>query len=134
MFHVPEKYRVRTGDRGTDESYGNNGMFFLPANPKRSFRICVIASDGDGWEESGFPPPAWEHVSVSTVIRCPTWEEMCLVKSLFWDESDTVIQLHPPKSEYVNMHPYCLHMWRPVGVELALPPSLCVGYKARETA
>lgn len=23
-----------------------------------------------------------------------------------------VIQIHPAKSEYVNLHPYALHLWR----------------------
>lgn len=71
----------------------------------------------------------WEHVSVSRRDRCPTWDEMCLVKSIFWDEDDCVIQYHPPRSEYVNNHPNCLHLWRPIGVSLAMPPSIMVGFK-----
>ena len=86
-----------------------------------------IASDGDAWEECGFEPPAWEHVSVSTAVRCPTWEEMCHVKEIFWDPEDVVIQLHPPRSEWVNCHPYTLHLWRPIGIVLPRPPALTVG-------
>ena len=71
----------------------------------------------------------WEHVSVSRRDRCPTWDEMCLVKALFWDEEDCVIQYHPPRSEYVNNHPNCLHLWRPIGVSLPMPPSIMVGFK-----
>lgn len=127
-FHVPEAYRVRTGKRGTDASHGNNGMFILPKTVRRSFQICIIASDGTDWELNGFPPPAWEHVSASTVLRCPTWEEMCIIKGMFWDGDDVVMQLHPRESQYVNNHPYCLHLWRPVGVEILTPPSLTVGY------
>lgn len=112
---------------GTDDSFGNNGAFYVPANARRPFRLVCIASDGAGWDQCGFPPPAWEHVSVSTAARCPTWEEMCLVKELFWDQEDVVIQLHPPRSEWVNCHPYCLHLWRPIGIELARPPALSVG-------
>lgn len=52
---------------------------------------------------------------------------MCLVKSIFWDDEDAVMQLHPPRSEWVNNHRYCLHLWRPVGVEIPLPPSWMVG-------
>lgn len=84
--------------------------------------ILVIASDGMGWE----------HVSVSLPSRCPTWEEMCYIKNLFWDETDTVIQYHPPKSEYVNAHPYCLHLWRKIGYEFPLPESIMVGPKPRK--
>lgn len=52
---------------------------------------------------------------------------MCFIKDLFWDEDDTVIQFHPPRSEYVNCHPHCLHLWRPIGIEIATPPKWMVG-------
>lgn len=126
-FHVPEKYRVRHGERGTDASYGNNGMFIIPPSLRRPYQLCTIASDGADWEVFGFELPAWEHVSVSTAVRCPTWEEMCFIKGLFWDGEDVVMQLHPRESEYVNQHPYCLHLWRPIGVEIPTPPALTVG-------
>jgi hypothetical protein len=64
---------------------------------------------------------------VSRQDRCPTWEEMCAVKDLFWDHEDTVMQLHPPKSDWVSNHNFCLHMWRPVGVDIPRPPALMVG-------
>lgn len=77
-------------------------------------------------EETG-----WEHVSVSTDQRerCPSWQEMCIVKALFWDAEETVIQFHPPESEYVNNHPGCLHLWKCVSQEFPLPPSILVGIK-----
>ena len=128
-FHVPNKYRVRKGERGTDDSYGNNGMFVLPVSLRRQYALTIIASDGDGWEHLGYPLPAWEHVSVSTAVRCPSWEEMCFVKGLFWDSEDVVIQFHPRESEYVNNHPRCLHLWKPVGVTLPTPPLETVGVK-----
>lgn len=71
----------------------------------------------------------WEHVSVSTHFRCPTWAEMCYVKDLFWLPSERVVQYHPPKHEYVNCHPYCLHLWRPMVEFLVSPPSHLVGPK-----
>jgi len=59
----------------------------------------------------------WEHVSV--VVRgsskCPDWDTMCFVKQLFWDSEDEVIQIHPKKSCYINLHNGCLHLWRLVG-------------------
>lgn len=64
----------------------------------------------------------WEHVSVSLAHRCPTWEEMCEVKEMFWKPLETVIQFHPKATSYVNCHPYCLHMWKKVGVDHELPP------------
>ncbi|MES2367677.1 MAG: hypothetical protein V4563_17505 [Pseudomonadota bacterium] len=114
-FHVPNKYRLLTGPLGSDASYGNNGKFFVKREIGAPFQI--IASDGEGWE----------HVSVSLPSRCPTWEEMCFVKDMFWDGEDCVIQFHPPKSEYVNHHPYCLHLWRPTTGEIITPPTEFVG-------
>lgn len=69
--------------------------------------------------------PAWEHVSVSVTRRkndIPTWAEMCFIKNLFWNETETVIQYHPPKSVYINIHPGVLHLWRPVLTSIPLPP------------
>jgi hypothetical protein len=54
---------------------------------------------------------------------------MCYVKALFWDDEETVMQLHPPKSRWINNHPYCLHMWRPTKLEIPLPPDETVGNK-----
>lgn len=125
MFHVPEKYRMR--DRRnrlySDESWGNNGFFVIPHNRYRDWVFYAQVSDGFGWE----------HVSVSVApvgkvqTRCPLWVEMCYIKSLFWDEEDCVIQYHPSKSEYVNMHPYVLHLWRPTGQEIPIPDKIMVG-------
>lgn len=80
-------------------------------------KLLVIASIGLGWD----------HVSVSLKDRCPTWEEMCLAKDLFFKPESTVIQYHPKKSEYRNVHPYCLHMWKKQGHEFELPPTAMVG-------
>lgn len=122
-FHVPNRFRVRKGLMRSDDANGNNGAFFIPVKPG-DIPLQVIASDG------GMPGQmAWEHVSVSLPTRCPTWQEMCKVKALFWDDEDTVMQLHPPRSQWVNNHPYCLHLWRPVGLEIPRPPELMVGVK-----
>lgn len=116
-FHVPEKFRVRAGRLASDASFGNNGAFELTL--RHSQKVFVIASDQLGWE----------HVSVSRRDRCPTWDEMCQVKAMFWDAADCVVQYHPPEAEYVNNHPNCLHLWRPVGLEIPAPPSIMVGVK-----
>lgn len=115
MFKVPEEFRVKNGPLGSGPDAGNNGLFIVKAGLGVEF--LVIASDGMGWE----------HVSVSRPDRTPTWGEMCLIKDMFWGEQDLVVQYHPPKQSYVNNHPYCLHLWRPVGVSFPAPPSILVG-------
>jgi hypothetical protein len=69
----------------------------------------------------------WEHVSVSLPNRCPTWPEICLVKDMFWPEDQAVVQYHPRTSEYVNWHPFCLHLWRPINQAIPTPPAIFVG-------
>lgn len=94
---------------------GNNGLFRFERD---GVGFTCIASDGEGWE----------HVSVSlNKKRCPTWDEMCLVKKMFWDDSDCVVQFHPPKSDYVNNHKFCLHLWRKSDGEMNRPPKWMVG-------
>lgn len=73
-----------------------------------------------------FPLPAWEHVSVSARAFCPSWLEMCWVKDLFFLPEEWVVQYHPAKDDHINDHERTLHMWRPIGVELPIPPKECV--------
>jgi hypothetical protein len=89
--------------------------------------LKVVASEGDYKEVGLGPEYAWEHVSVSTDRRCPTWQEMDFVKDLFWGPEETVMQLHVPKNRHVNVHPYCLHLWRPLFTAIPLPPRDTVG-------
>lgn len=116
-FKTPNQYRVLVGPLATDDDSGNNGAFLVPIPGGHDLR--VLASDIGGWE----------HVSVSLPNRCPTWEEMCLVKSLFWDDTDAAMQLHLPLRDHVNNHPYCLHLWRPIGLTIPMPPSIMVGIR-----
>lgn len=114
-FHVPEKFRIVTGRMWSTAASGNNGCFLI-ALP-RGQTLNVIASDG----------ACWEHVSVSRHDRCPSWDEMCQIKALFWDDEDCVVEYHPPRSEYINNHPFCLHLWRPVDQDIPRPSSILVG-------
>ncbi len=54
-----------------------------------------------------------EHVSISSVTgdKLPTWDEMCDLKETFWEDEEECIQIHPKKSEYVNLKSNCLHIW-----------------------
>lgn len=125
---VLNPHRIRTGRLASDDSFGFTGAFRIPlryyaSNGKERFNdVFVVASDGMGWQ----------HVSVSIVDKdaCPSWELMCQVKALFWDAEDTVIQFHPAASANVNNHPHCLHLWKPLGVELPLPSPWMVGVPA----
>lgn len=120
-FHVPEKFRLGQGQWATTKNDGNNGIFLYMYC---GYPLRIIASDGG----------EWEHVSVSLPNRTPTWKEMCKVKDLFWDKEDCVVQYHPAEKDYVNNHPYCLHLWRPISGGLRIPPSILVGYAGMSAA
>ncbi len=111
-----EQYRNQAGTWSSPPS-APYGLFFIPF---KSYVLKVIACDG--------LETAWEHVSVShrDANRTPNWDEMCFIKSLFWGDDETVLQFHPRASEYVNIHTGCLHLWKPVGTEINLPPSILV--------
>lgn len=89
---------------------------FLATGPKG--KLQIISAVGEGWE----------HVSVTAhgKKRIPTWEEMCFVKNLFWNDDECVVQFHPPTSNYVNTHRYVLHLWRSLDAEFPMPPRVLV--------
>lgn len=77
----------------------------------------------------------WEHVSIDGKKRMPDWNEMCILKDMFFDEDECCVQYHPPKSDYVNNIPYCLHIWKPIekyNGKLPIPPSILIGLKGVE--
>ena len=126
------QHRVRVVTRTVPPQYcssdedGFNGMFRLPHDGKI---VRCVASDGSGIEED--PRFAWQHVSVSVEFdkRPPKWDTMCWVKDLFFEPEDWVVQFHPAKSQYVNYHQACLHLWRPLKEKLPTPLSIMVGPK-----
>ena len=62
----------------------------------------------------------WEYVSVSPKhkFNVPTWNDMCVLKDVFFGDEEEVYQIHPPKSQYVNLVDNCLHLWKPIGIDL----------------
>jgi hypothetical protein len=118
----------------TTDADGMNGLFAIPLDKEsRNVALCMV-SDGFGWKEDGFEGPAWEHVSVRIgekrkgrrEDRVPNWNEMVVIKDLFFQPEECVVQFHPKKSEYVDTNPYCLHLWRLKEGDFPTPPKTCV--------
>ena len=133
MFTVPEVHRA--GYTPSHPMYssprdGNNGVFIVP---HKGGKLYCIASDGAGWEHVSVSAWSGNSAASRSVARVPKWAEMCHIKDLFWMPEDCVLQYHPPKSVYVNCHPACLHLWRPIGVEVPVPHHLLVGPKHDDT-
>lgn len=119
----PEQFRVKYPGTPYQSKPGDAyGSFLLPSHKTPGRRaLGIIACDG---LDTG-----WEHVSVSVIVaksQTPTWDEMCFVKDLFWEESEWVVQFHPAKADYVNHHPGVLHLWKPVAASMPTPPKICV--------
>jgi 4-amino-4-deoxy-L-arabinose transferase-like glycosyltransferase len=106
----------------------SGGWFKLPHYSLKNIFFNALANKGEDWE----------HVIVTVFEqgkrpeRCATWEEMCYIKAIFWEDDQAVMQIHPKKEDYITNHPYALHLWRPVKLEIPLPPSEMVGVKDLE--
>lgn len=102
------------GDIGDEYS----GTFIIDRYKNDEFYL-VIVSNGLGWD----------HVSVTlhkkngaNIKRCPSYEEMQMVKEKVFSEEEVVFQLHPREEDYIDTHPYCLHLWKPNNCNMSIPP------------
>jgi len=104
------RWRIRQGKYASDDTAGWNGQFLVPLDGEL---WLVQISDGEGWR----------HLSVSNAQKklIPSWYTMCRLKSSFFGDEDWVVQFHPGKSDYINDHPSCLHLWQPLNDELPHP-------------
>ncbi len=97
------------------EKYGD-GISFRWIHGKWTY--LVIATFGEDWD----------HVSISCNNKriIPDWETMCKLKELCFSDDEVVMQLHPKKSEYVNIRENCLHLWQPQKEVVPTPPKILV--------
>jgi hypothetical protein len=114
-----DRYRRRSAD--VIQAYGSLGGAtegaFDVSNPwQPGEKLKVIASSGNGWD----------HVSVSLPTRTPSWREMEFIKRLFFKPDETAMQLHVRPEDHINLVASCLHIWRPIDVEIPLPPKVFV--------
>lgn len=157
MKKAPEIYRQRDGVKATDPDYGNNGVFIIPHPNISGYQFFCIISDGSGWEHAsitlqkntsktrkqypnkqnfkdimngGGGRQVRQIITIQEPVeRCPTWAEMCFIKNIFWGPDEAVIQIHPKEADYINNHPFCLHLWRPTDQEIPVPDPILVGIK-----
>lgn len=108
--------RVRSGEMRSTDNDGHTGCFVIIGPKGAMLRIMSNGNDGS----------KWEHVSVSLDHRPPNWTEMCFVKELFFEDTECVVQYHPARAAHINIHPHCLHLWRPVDGAFPMPPAIMV--------
>jgi hypothetical protein len=109
------RWRVRKGPGASDETCGWNGLFLVPL-------------EGDMWKVMISDQGGWKHLSISNAQRkiMPSWNIMCRVKDAFFGDDEQCIQYHPAKEDYINDHPWCLHLWKPLDEPLPKPPFVFV--------
>lgn len=115
-LHVLDAYRIDATKTHGWSGDGTCGAFRLPSPIDRQALNVIVSSEG-----------GWDHVSVSRSNRCPNWPEMEFIKRKFFRDDETVMQLHVPVNAHINVHPNCLHLWRPQHAEIPRPPSWMVG-------
>ena len=81
---------------------GSDGGFYKSRNGLAVIISCCVESDGKNWV----------HLSVSRKNSIPTWGELVDVKEIFLGKNAVAIQVLPPRSEWVNVHPFCLHLYQ----------------------
>lgn len=67
------------------------------------FAILSVSVEQDG--------KTWLHLSVSRSSRLPSYDDLLWCKSIFIGDKRKAVQVFPPKSEHINIHPYVLHLW-----------------------
>jgi len=116
MRNLTELDHLRDRSPQVFEHYGSfgdheTGVFWVRSKQDGTL-LRVIASVGDGWD----------HVSVSHQRRVPNYYELQQVKRLFFKPDEVVMQLFVADADHINVHSNCLHLWRPIGSAIPVPP------------
>ena len=61
----------------------------------------IVTKDNGNW-----------HLSISTPSASPSYNEIKQARYRFLPNDIYVAQIFPPKEEFVNVHPYCHHLWQ----------------------
>lgn len=104
------RWRIRKGKAASEDVDGWNGCFLVPLDGEL---YHVMIGDGMGWK----------HLSVTNAQRkvLPTWGAMARLKDLFYGDDEWACQFFPAKDDYINDHPFCLHIWMPLDEPLPHP-------------
>lgn len=66
----------------------------------------------------------WRHLSVSRRSRTPSHEDMMAAAEAFLDRDHVALSIYPRRSEWVNVHEFCLHLWQPIGFDPVPDPQM----------
>jgi len=81
----------------------------------RKGNLAVLFSPREYHTETDLGGGYWKHLSISHPRRYPYWDEILEARYHFFSDTETVIQVLPPRGQYVNLHPNCFHLWSKIG-------------------
>lgn len=94
--------RVLPSNYSVIDEYSNAARFI------RNDCMTVIS------EVAEYQKRLWLHVSCAHADKLPSWADLREVKSVFVGSKRMALSIMPSEAEYVNVHPYCLHLWSPI--------------------
>lgn len=99
--------------KSNEEIMSDKRLLVSKPNPLTYMGQIKLSSNKSGTVVASRNEDGWEHVSIRLFKgKLPTWEDMCEVKNIFWGDEEQVVQIHPRKSQYVNIVE-AFHLWRP---------------------
>jgi hypothetical protein len=97
-----DRWRIKkgAGQLDSNQTDGWNGAFIVPL-------------EGEMWQVIISDQCGWRHLSATNAQKkqLPSWHIMCRLRDAFFPDDAWVVQFHPPKEDYIDIHPYVLHLW-----------------------
>ena len=62
------------------------------------------------------------HLSISTATASPSYKEIKAARYKYIPDDVLMAQLFPSQKEFVNLHPYCHHLWEIKDINHPLAP------------
>lgn len=84
------------------EKDGLEGRFWVVSKTTSVIASCLEYDDKN----------YWVHLSVARKTEMPSFELLKKIKEFVIGDR-WAVQVFPPSGEYVNIHPYCLHLYAP---------------------
>jgi hypothetical protein len=81
-----------------------------PGTRRFRYRECTVLVSRD-------PHLGKWHLSISHVERDPTWDEIAGARYALIPDEAYMVQVLPPRAEYLNLHEHCFHLWEVDGDE-----------------
>lgn len=65
----------------------------------------------------------WLHLSVSRQARMPDWGDLVMARDAMGYREWLFVQILAPRSAWLNVHQYCLHLWHRLDTD-TIPPAV----------